>query len=520
MDAKNKLGPRIASYGETIIYEGFPYYIYEVVDQLAGEKEKALANELKNLILGSIGVDDVKKALPLLDKQFFIEIREKIISQIAYKNALSVIIEPDEFNALKINLITLLRQFIPDVKDPAILSNTVLDQTIGYGVIAPLMRDAELEEIMLNGRKKPVFVVHKKYGMCRTNITLDRERITEALINKIAGTVGKHISANNPLLDARLLEGNRANATFANVTPMGPTLTIRKFAANPLSIIDLIANGTVSSEMAAFLWTMVEGMNVEPMNIIVTGGAGSGKTTILNALVSFVRYQDRIITIEDTLELHLGERENWIQMEAQVKTKESDEITMDELLKNSLRMRPDRIILGEVRGSEAQTLFVAMDTGHSGCMGTLHSNSGKEVIMRLKAEPMAVAESMIPLLNLVVVMYRIYSREKGVIRRAVQVSEITSMEGKPLISEIFEWNRTTDAISRTNIPSHTMETLSEKTMKSKKEIMREISIRKKILEWMQKNGIRNSSEVENLIQGYYINPNELIQEVFGSEGNP
>jgi len=148
-------------------------------------------------------------------------------------------------------------------------------------------------------------------------------------------------------------------------------------------------------------------------------------------------------------------------------------------------------------------------------MGTLHSNSGKEMIMRLKAEPMSVPESMISLLHLIVVMYRIYLRDRGIIRRVVRVSEITSMEGKPLIGEIYEWNKERDFLERTDIPSHTLEVLAEKTMKSKKEIMKEILVRKKIIEWMIKNNIRSNPEVETIIQGYYISPQELLHEVLG-----
>jgi len=510
---KNKIGPKLASYGEASVYEGFPYFTYVVTEPKLAEKEKITVEYLKNLLMGSASVEEVRKKLPWLNVGFFKEFREKIIAQITYSNALSTIIKPEEFSALKITLIALFKEFQPNIKDPALLTNIIMDHTIGYGLIASLLRDPNLEEIMINGYKRPIFVFHKRYGMCKTNIVMKKEKTLDTLIKRIASTIGKNIGPNDPLLDARLLSGDRANATFINVTPMGPTLTIRKFTTIPLSIVDLIAKKTITSELAAFLWVMVEGLNIEPMNMIITGGAGSGKTTIMNALASFMKYQDRVITIEDTLELHLGSRENWIQMESKPKTRDSDEITMDDLLKNSLRMRPDRLLVGEVRGREAQTLFVAMDTGHRGSMGTIHSNSGKELILRLKAEPMAVSESMIPLLELIIVMYRVYLKEKGILRRIAHVCEITSMEGKPLISDIFEWNKEDDIIERTNVPSHTLEVLADKTMKSKKEIMKEISVRKKILDWMIKNNIRSSPEVETVIQSYYINPKEILQEV-------
>jgi len=241
-----------------------------------------------------------------------------------------------------------------------------------------------------------------------------------------------------------------------------------------MSVVDLIANNTISSQLAAFLWVMVEGMGVEPMNLIVTGGSGSGKTTTLNALSTFIKYPERIISIEDTLELKLGLRENWVQMESKPKMKGQEEVTMDDLLKNAMRMRPDRLIVGEVRGKEAETLFIAMDTGHRGCMGTLHSNSAKEMVLRLRSEPMSVPEALISLLNLVIVQYRIYVKGKGVERRILSVTEVSSMEKKALLSNIYEWDRSTDNIKRTDVPMRLIELIAEKTLKSKREVEREI----------------------------------------------
>jgi archaeal flagellar protein FlaI len=176
-------------------------------------------------------------------------------------------------------------------------------------------------------------------------------------------------------------------------------------------------------------------------------------------------------------------------------------------------MRPDRLIVGEVRGPEAQTLFVAMDTGHQGCLGTVHSNNAKEMIVRLKSEPMNVPEAMIPMLDLIILQYRMYVRGKGVLRRIAQVSEVSSLEGRPLLSNIFEWDRETDEVKRTKVPSHVIEKLAEKTLRTKKEVEREINVRKKILEWMHANKICSSTEVETIIQRYYYDPESLLEKV-------
>jgi flagellar protein FlaI len=186
---------------------------------------------------------------------------------------------------------------------------------------------------------------------------------------------------------------------------------------------------------------------------------------------------------------------------------------MDDLLKNSLRMRPDRIIVGEVRGPEAQTLFVAMDTGHEGCMGTLHSNSARELLTRLREKPMSVPDSMLPLLNLILVQYRIYDKKKGAMRRVAQVAELSRMDEKVLLSNVFEWNRKTDKIERTAIPSNILEMLSNATGMTKNELKQEMVLRQRVLDWMLKKGIKDNLEVEKVIQRYYVDPETILKEV-------
>ncbi|MEM2192777.1 MAG: ATPase, T2SS/T4P/T4SS family, partial [Candidatus Hadarchaeales archaeon] len=183
-----------------------------------------------------------------------------------------------------------------------------------------------------------------------------------------------------------------------------------------------------------------DGLGVKPANLIISGGTGSGKTTTLNAAVNFVPARERIISIEDTAELQLPHK-HWIRLETRPPNVEGKgEITMNDLVKNTLRMRPDRIVVGEVRGAEAHTMFVAMNTGHDGCMGTLHANSASETISRLMEPPMSVPAIMIPALDLIIMQNRIYHRQKGSIRRVTEVAEITGVEeGQPQLSRIFKW---------------------------------------------------------------------------------
>jgi len=509
-----KKGNKIDYYGQIVIYDGFPFFFYEVKEPKFNEEETIVKESLTNLIMGRWSFDEVQGQLEkLFSKKFMEQFREKIIKPITYSDALEYLLPTDDYNTLRLTLITLFKEFLPMIKNHSLLADKVLGGSIGYGKINPFVMDENLEEVMVNGYEKNVFVFHKKYGHCKTNVSFPEKKNLDALLQKVAHTVGKSFDADNSLLDARLPDGNRANATFSYVTPFGPSLTIRKFSSVPMSIVDLIANNTISVELAAFLWVMVEGMSIEPMNIIVTGGSGSGKTTTLNALAAFIKYSERVISIEDTLELRLVGRQNWVQMESRPAMKGQLGVTMDDLLKNAMRMRPDRIIVGEVRGKEAETLFVAMDTGHKGSMGTLHSNSAKEMLLRLKADPMGVPDSLIPLLNLIIVQYRLYVKGKGIERRILSVTEVSSMDKQALLSNIYEWDRANDFVKRTDIPMSLIEIVADKTLKSKKEIEREINVRKKILEWMMKNNIHFQPEVEVVIQHYYYQPEVLLEKV-------
>ena len=509
-----KKGKLAESFPEASVFEGQPHFFYEVKEPKLLDAEKKIADSLKKVILKELSLNEFAvEAKKFAPKQFVIDFDEKILKTINVSNALLTLPDAETLSALQIALLAIIKQHLPLIKNEKAFVGYVLDETVGYGLFSPLMRDPNLEEVMVNGWKKPIFVFHKRYGMCKTNLSVFEEGFFLNFLSKIASTVNKKVNERFPLLDARLPDGSRANATAQYVTPFGPSLTIRKFNRVPLSMIDLIANNTISSEVAAFLWAMVEGFNIEPMNVIITGGAGTGKTTTLNSLAYFVRQNDRVISIEDTPELQLGSRLNWIQMEARPPMREIEEVTMDDLLKNALRMRPDRLIVGEVRGKEAQTMFTAMDTGQRGCMGTLHSNSGREMLLRLRAPPMNVPEIMLPLLDLALIQIKMYSKEKGIIRRVSQVLEISRMEDKTLLAELFLWHRERDKIEKTDIPSHALEVLAERTSRTKKEVMREMKIREKILEWMLEKGIRSSPEVEEIIQKYYMEPESILEKV-------
>lgn len=516
MTAKDReyKGQLLDSYQSVKVFAGFPYPQYEVVPPDLSDQEWILCDSLSKTLQRKANLQDAQRQLgSLLPQSFSENFRKMIVEWVESQDMIDRLPSSSQLATMRQALTDFLTQYTPFATHVSTIVERVIQESVGLGAIAPMMTDEYLEEIMVNGENRRVFVFHKKHGMCQTNIYFTDQEDFQTLIARVARTAGKHFDAQNTMLDARLPDGSRANATYRYVTPFGSTLTIRKFSHVPISVINLIQNKTFTPEVAAFLWLMIEGFGIEPMNIIVAGGTSSGKTTTLSALGSFIPYSERLISIEDTLELDFGDRENWVQMESRLKSHEAEAVSMDDLLRNSLRMRPDRITVGEVRSREAQTMFVAMDTGHRGVMGTLHANNAKETLLRLKSEPMAVPEAMLPLLDLIVVQYRQYQRDVGIIRRISQVTEISRMNEQVLLSNVFEWDPAKDTIKRTDVPSRVIEVLADKSGNTKKDVMRELAVRQRILEWMLQQNISNTKDVEKVIQGYYYNPKVILEKV-------
>ena len=390
-------------------------------------------------------------------------------------------------------------------------------EMVGYRDIHPLLKDDGLEEIMvvpevvLGGMAKRcfVYVYDRDHGMCLCDFEMS-PKSARAVIERISRESGRRIDRENPLLDAHLPDGSRVNATIPPVSPDGPTLTIRKFREDPLTISDIIRFGTLSYEAAAYLWIAVE----HGANALIAGGTGSGKTTTLNCLCIFIPPEERIITIEDTLELQLP-HEHWLRLTTKPPNVEGKgEITMDDLVKNTLRQRPDRIIVGEVRGPEARTLFTAMNTGHDGCMGTLHANTARETITRLTNEPMNVPTIMIPALDIIIMQNRFIQRGSGSIRRVTEISEVAGMEGDTVqLNTVFEWKPETDEVVPTGVPSMVFKKIQEQTGMSLDELQHEMEIRKQILKYMVDNKIRHVKEVGKIVHEFYKNREALLQKI-------
>ena len=318
----------------------------------------------------------------------------------------------------------------------------VISDIVGYGPIEPLLRDPDITEIMANGWDE-VFV--ERFGLIEpTDVKFENDAHLRRVIDRIVSPIGRRVDESSPMVDARLPNGYRVNATIPPLSLDGPILTVRKFSARPFTAQDLIANGTMSIALANFLKACVEAR----VNLVVSGGTGTGKTTFLNVLSAFIPPRERVITIEDTAELQLNQV-NLVRLEKRPPNVEGKgEVTIRQLVVNALRMRPDRIVVGECRAGEALDMLQAMNTGHDGSMTTIHSNGPRDALRRIETMVLmagmelplkAIREQVASSIELVVHLERM----KDGTRRIVQVSEVQGMESDTIVmQDIFIFHQT------------------------------------------------------------------------------
>ena len=319
------------------------------------------------------------------------------------------------------------------------LGAEIADDIFGYGPLERLLADPSVSEIMVNGPKD--IWIERAGRLSETPLTFTDASHLRRIITKMVGQIGRRIDESSPLVDARLPDGSRLNAIIPPLSLSGPLLTIRKFAQNRFALSELIEIGTLSKESAEFLENCIRAQ----LNILVSGGTGSGKTTFLNALSAAIPDSDRIVTIEDAAELQLAQR-HVIRLESRPKNIEGEgEITIRDLVRNALRMRPDRIIVGEVRGAEALDMLQAMNTGHEGSLSTVHANSPRDALNRLETMVLmagyelplrAIRSHVSSALELVVQLDRLDDGS----RRIVEISEVQRMEGEVItLQKLFEF---------------------------------------------------------------------------------
>ncbi len=352
---------------------------------------------------------------------------------------------------------TIIRQFDPDVTDEQLrILNYYLSRDLaGYGSLDPIMKDPDIEDISCNGYDLPVFVFNRAYGSLPTNIIFTKETINQFVL-KLAQKANKQVSLSNPLVDATLPDGARIQITYSDVvSTRGSSFTIRRFRAEPMTPLDLVRYGTYNAETLAFLWLAIE----HRKSLIVAGGTASGKTSTMNAVSLFIPQNAKIVSLEDTREIQLPHR-NWlptVTRELNIPGIKGGDIDLFTLLKASMRQRPEYIIVGEVRGAEAQTLFQAMNTGHA-TLSTIHAGSVGEAINRLTHDPINVPPVMFTALDLVVVQ-GIYTSGKTRIRRCLSIHEISvNANGQVAATPLYEWHVRTDTFRRV---SETSKVLAE-----------------------------------------------------------
>jgi len=381
---------------------------------------------------------------------------------------------------------------------------------IYLGKIEPLMRDHMIEEISCDGTNIPIYVWHREHESIPTNIIYEKEAELNNFARKMAYICGKHVSIADPIIDASLPGGSRINLTLGHeITKRGSTFTIRRFRADPITVIDLIKFGTMSVDIAAYMWYLAE----KRATMLIAGGTASGKTTALNALATFIRPGQKVVSIEDTQELNLP-HENWIPAVSRQSFTDTQigEINQFDLLRAALRQRPDIIIVGETRGREAYTLFQAMATGHGG-FSSIHADSVDATLTRLTSSPMDVPKSLISnSLDLITLQLKIRIGDKSA-RRIIQVSEIDGIDhttGEIKTHEIFKWNPREDRHEFMG-ESVVFSKIKERDGETDEKINYELTKRRLALEWMAKNDIRDHKEVSNNIMEYYSDPERYYE---------
>ncbi|MDG6934136.1 MAG: type II/IV secretion system ATPase subunit [Nitrososphaerota archaeon] len=383
---------------------------------------------------------------------------------------------------------------------------------VGFGVLDAMLLDSNIEDISIDSVGKPVFIYHRKYESAPTNVTFTHEQDLDNLVARLAHMAGKHISTAFPILQGTLPGRHRIMATFRReVSPNGTTMTIRKFRQDPLTVVDFMNSQVIDHRMAAYLWLLME----NKMTSLIAGSTGAGKTTLLNALLTLTRTNTKLVTIEEVQEINIP-HPNWTSLMARESYGASSEttnaVTLFDLVKAAMRMRPDVIVVGEVRGEEAYVLFQAMATGHGG-LCSIHADDVESVIQRLTSPPMNVASAFVPFLDLVCTVRRIAMPTPGggfhAIRRVVSIDEVN---GVGSYFNVFKWRPSADTQEMADLrDSPKLNHLARDLGIDIATLVDELRKRGIVLRWLQERGIRNFREVSAVLEEYGSKPIETYQ---------
>lgn len=384
-------------------------------------------------------------------------------------------------------------------------ANYVITTSLGMGEIEFLLHDPQLEEIVVNNAYEPVRVYHREHGWLETNIIPEDEDDIVHYATIAGREVEKTITTLHPLMDAHLKSGDRVNASLTPISTKGSTLTIRKFADQPWTITDFIANDTIDYHTAAVIWTAIQ----HELSMLIVGGTGTGKTSALNVFSFFVPPDQRIVSIEDTREIRLPSTLHWVPMETRGANPEGKgEVSMLDLVVNALRMRPDRIIVGEIRRKrEAEVLFEAIHTGHS-VYATLHANTVEEAVIRLTTDPIGVSETLLGALDLMVVQNRNRRTNQ---RRTFQIAEMMTGGDYNLL---YNYDFGEDELKKANEPEELYRRLRLFSGMDKEAVQEDIDEKVRILQHLVEEEINSIEEIGRIISHYYTDKDYLLNTLF------
>jgi len=439
-------------------------------------------------------------------EKIFLDLQDEIINKLMGK--FNLMQEQDEKKTLVLDA---LSQVCGNLESKMILEKIKALETketreqfiqdfLSFGKVANLLNDPDTEDILINSLN-PIYIHSTSKGLIKTDIKFDTSQELDLFIKKLIIFAGKSEIARINNLELPNIDG-RVNIVFS---AFGPHVTITKIKQTPLSIIDLISAGALNYEMAAQIWIYMEGLSVRPTNLIIAGGPGAGKTTLLNALLSFIPINERLVFIEDTLELNTRLEDNCARLES------GDSLSLADLVKNSLRMRPDRVIVGEVRGKEAQDMITAMNIGKY-CIATLHASTAREAILRLQSEPMNVPETLVGLIDVFIIMHK-YQKGNNVQRVVSQITETAGIQDKKvLLSHVWQYDSAEAQFEQVATSSIYRDNLAQSVGLSSRQIMDEIAKRARALKALKEKGTHSISDVTRFCRLYNINPKAAFEE--------
>ncbi len=451
----------------------------------------------------------VEPSLTVFEKELLIEVYDRLQDVLMMEN-----LDPttDKSELLKDKTTQIINDYIGkiDTKSYYKILYYINRDYLEFGKINPIMNDNFIEDISNNGFDTPIFLYHKNYENIMTNIVFS-ERQLDSFVIRLAQRCGKHISIAEPMVDATMPDGSRIQMTLGKeITTRGSTFTIRKFKEVPITPIDLIAWNTFSSEEMAYLWLCIENNK----SLLFSGGTASGKTSSLNAVSLFIPPKAKVISLEDTRELKLPHM-NWIPglTRDSFTADGKGSIEMFALLKAAMRQRPEYLLVGEVRGKEALTLFQAMSTGHT-TFSTMHADSVESAIHRLENPPISVPRTMVTALDIVSIQAQTYLKNKRVRRnmKLVEINDIDPNTRNIRTNDIFSWNSATDKFDRMG-ESRVITEIAQRRAWSKRELNIELSRRQRILEYMLNNNIREFRQIAAIIHAYAVKPDRVLEKL-------